>query len=546
MTPRQFEQLAAALIGRLLDVPIAVAKSGFQFGGDAGPAGRAQRSFRLETKRYGDNTSLSDRELLGEIDHAIARDSGLEGWFLVATRDVPEQLEMDLADKSAKVGVPVIIIDWKPASSPGLASLCAVAPDVVGSICGVNAEQIVRANVDALSGGLAMLKQELQTWSLGFESLRLLAQTKLDEVWNTPALAIASMGQDIAGGARKSTIRRVASFAGLSDWWQASQGSLAPAVVCGMEGYGKTWATVDWLVDQQHDLPIVLLVPASRFAGATNPTETGIKTIISECLFELAKTRDVAHWKARLERLLARPNGEGPVFILCLDGMNQEPAVPWLRVLQCLQADPFAGRVRVVATTRKHHFEERLHHLSSLMVHPAIVEVSQFTDEPGGELDQRLAHDKLTREDVHPDLLPFARTPRLYDLVIRLRDKLDASTEVTVHRLLWEYGRDTLGVRGINAFSESEWKTWLSDLANRYRTGAATYSFRELGELAAQADLTESDVYRRLSEIVDGHFVKQLPSGKYKLSDQTVAHALGLALLNHLEEVQSPTQTSVE
>lgn len=546
LEPRQFEQLAAALIGRLLDVPIAVAKSGFQFGGDAGPAGRAQRSFRIETKRYGDNTRLSDRELLGEIDHAIARDSGLEGWFLVATREVPEQLEMDLVDKSAKVGVPVIVIDWKPAVSPGLASLCAAAPDVVGSMCGVQAEQIVRANVDSLSGGLAILKQELQTWSLGFESLRLLAQSKLGEVWTTPASAIASMGQDIAGGARKSTIRRLASFGGLSDWWRADPGSLAPAVVCGMEGYGKTWATVDWLVDQQQQLPIILLVPASRFAGATNPTETGVKAIIAECLFELAKSRDVAHWKARLNRLLARPTGEGPVFILCLDGMNQEPAVPWLRVLQCLQADPFAGRVRVVATTRKHHFEERLHHFSSLIVHPAIVEVSQFTDEPGGELDQRLAHDKLTRADVHPDLLPFARTPRLYDLVIRLRDKLDTSTEVTVHRLLWEYGRDTLGVRGSNAFSESEWKIWLSDLANRYRTGAATYSFRELGELTAQADLTESDVYRRLSEIVDGHFVKQLPSGKYKLSDQTVAQALGLALLNHLEEVQSPTLTSVE
>ena len=36
----KFEQLAAALISKLLDVPIIVAKSGFQYGGDAGPAGR--------------------------------------------------------------------------------------------------------------------------------------------------------------------------------------------------------------------------------------------------------------------------------------------------------------------------------------------------------------------------------------------------------------------------------------------------------------------------------------------------------------------------
>ena len=436
--PGQFEQLAASLIGTLLDVPIAVAKSGFQFGGDAGPAGRAMRSFRIEAKRYADKTSLSDRELLGEIDHAIVRDSGLEGWFLVATREVPEQVQMDLADKSAKVGVPVIIIDWKNTACPDLAALCTVAPEIVGLICGTEAEKIAHELVDSMSESLAMLKRELQSWSLGFEELRSLTYNKLQDVWNTPSLAVATMGQDIAGGARTSTIRRTASFASLSNWWQARADQATPAVVCGMEGYGKTWAAVDWLVDQQNHLPIVLLLPSSRFAGATGATEPAIKTIIAECLFELAKTRGVAHWKARLERLLQRPAGEGPVLVLCLDGMNQEPGVPWLRFLQILQADPFGGRVRVIGTTRKHHFEERLNHLSGLIAPPDTIEVSQFTDEPGGELDQRLAHDSLTRDDIHTELLPFARTPRLYDLVIKLRDRLDTSTEVTVHRLLWE------------------------------------------------------------------------------------------------------------
>ncbi len=544
--PRQFEQLAASLIGTLLDVPIALAKSGFQFGGDAGPAGRAARSFRIETKRYADNTSLSDRELLGEIDHAIVRDSGLEGWFLVATREVPEQVQMDLADKSAKVGVPVIIIDWTTAACPDLAALCTVAPEIVGSICGSEAQEITRAITDTMSNSLEKLKRELQTWSLGYEGMRSLAHGKLDEVWTTPAVAVANLGQDIAGGARASTIRRATSFAGLSSWWQASEPGAAPAIACGMEGFGKTWAAVDWLVDQRSELPIVLLLPSSRFAGATNATETTLKTIIAESLFEIAKARDVEHWKGRLERLLKRPISEGPVLVLCLDGMNQEPGVPWLRFLQILQADPFVDRVRIIGTTRKHHFEERLNHLSGLIIRPHTIEITQFTDEPGGELDQRLAHDNLTRGDIHAELLPFARTPRLYDLVIKLRDRLDTSTEVTVHRLLWEYGRDTLGVRGGNALSESEWKTWLSGLADRNRAGAQSYSFGELGNLAARPDLSETDVYRRLSEIVDGHFVTQLPSGKYKLSVQAVTHALGLALLNQLEEVTSATQPSIE
>lgn len=291
--PKQFEQLAASLIGTLLDVPIAVAKSGFQFGGDAGPAGRAARSFRIETKRYADNTSLSDRELLGEIDHAIARDSGLEGWFLVATREVPEQVQMDLADKSAKVGVPVIVIDWKPTACPDLAALCTAAPGIVGSICGPEAEEIACAIADTMSNSLARLKRELQTWSLGYEGMRSLALTKLDEVWTNPALAVANIGQDVAGGARTSTIRRATSFARLSNWWQTSLTDGTPAIACGMEGFGKTWAAIDWLVDRRSELPIVLLLPSSRFAGAANVTEVTIKTILAECLFEIAKARDV-------------------------------------------------------------------------------------------------------------------------------------------------------------------------------------------------------------------------------------------------------------
>src|ERR1700730_8874662 len=86
------ERLAGALLGRFLGVPIAIAKSGHQHGGDAGSAGQHGRHIRLECKRYSDQTSLSDRELLGEIDQALARDEALEVWILVATRSVPEQL----------------------------------------------------------------------------------------------------------------------------------------------------------------------------------------------------------------------------------------------------------------------------------------------------------------------------------------------------------------------------------------------------------------------------------------------------------------------
>ena len=93
-------------------MPIAVAKSGFQYGGDAGTAGQQGRRLRLECKKYSDTSYLNDRELLGEIDQALERDQALEAWILVATRTVSEQLWHSLVQKGERIGVPIVIIDW--------------------------------------------------------------------------------------------------------------------------------------------------------------------------------------------------------------------------------------------------------------------------------------------------------------------------------------------------------------------------------------------------------------------------------------------------
>lgn len=48
----KLEKLAATLFSPLLEVPVAVAKTGFQHGGDAGPAGQQGRRFRIECNRF--------------------------------------------------------------------------------------------------------------------------------------------------------------------------------------------------------------------------------------------------------------------------------------------------------------------------------------------------------------------------------------------------------------------------------------------------------------------------------------------------------------
>jgi hypothetical protein len=531
----KLEKLAAALLGRLLQVPIFVASSGFQHGGDAGPAGRQQRRFRIEAKKYADSTKLDSRQLLGEIDHALARDECLEAWILVATRTVPEQLAHDLLRKGEQVGVPVVILGWQENSAATLAALCAWAPDLVGAIHSAEAETLARQLV-GLEAAVEELRRELQPWRLGFEGMRRSSIERLEKVWASPRASNACFGQNAAGGAVDRKIPRVRVRGALDSWWQERAAADAPAVVVGWDGVGKTWATLEWLVHRKDEQPIVLIVSSSAVASLSAISVSSLKSFLAEQLGDLAGVRNREHWQRRLDLLLKRPIQEGPVLTVFFDGLNQESSVDWLRILKTLQGEAFEGRVRVVLTTRQLHFEEKLGKLRGLVVPAVEVRVDPFDAAPRGELDQMLLLEGLLRDDLHADLVELARTPRLFGLVVKFREKLVDAGQVTVHRLLWEYGRDTAGVRAAGrSFSDQEWQEWLRTIANQYREGVRTWSAKMLEEITARPGLREREVFARLSDIVDGRFTIPGPAGRYQLTPTVTAHALGAALLATLD-----------
>lgn len=478
----KLENLAAALIGRLLDVTIAVAKSGFQHGGDAGPAGRQGRRLRIECKKYGDSTALSDRELLGEIDHALCRDPALEAWILVATRDVSEQLEQSLHQKGESIGVPVVVLDWKSEGLPSLAALCAFAPDVVEMVFSPKAGALARQLTAASADAIERLRRDLQAWRLGFESLRIQSFEKLEKIWQSPRASAAALGQNVAGGAETRKVHRCMVHDALNAWWDGPALDDAPAAVIGWDGVGKTWATVDWLVERREVLPIVLVVPSSATAEIKTASEIGVKEFIADRLYDVAGVRDRSHWLRRLDHLLKRPEIEGPVLVIFFDGLNQEPSVPWLQLLKTLQGEIFASRIRVIVSSRTHDYETRLGALRGLIVPAVNVPVDVYDKSPGSELDQMLAFEDLTQADLHPDLLELARTPRLFRLVVGFRERLIEADQVTIHRLLWEYGRDSFGNRAGRSFSEEEWREWLQEIARQYREGVRQFSLKNVGE----------------------------------------------------------------
>ena len=342
----KLEHLVAALLSRLLDVPIAIARSGYQYGGDAGPAGQLGRRFRIECKKYRDTTHLNERELLGEIDQALSRDGALEAWVLISTLVISEQTRQSLVQHGEQHGVPILVFDWRDNELAPLAALCSIGPDLVATEFSAVAANAARSLQPESQQEVERIRREFQSWCLGFDALRKRSPERLANIWSSPRESTAALGQNVAGGFVKKKIERKTVQKALEKWWSGPAEDGTPAVVVGLEGTGKTWAALNWLVDQTESQPIVLVVPSSAVVPMSGISETTVKTLLAAGIYEVAGVRGLDHWHQRLDRLLQRPPEEGPVVTVFFEGLNQDSTVEWLRLFKILQAGMFSDRVR--------------------------------------------------------------------------------------------------------------------------------------------------------------------------------------------------------
>ncbi|MDR6841326.1 hypothetical protein [Pseudoxanthomonas sacheonensis] len=544
----KLERLAADLFSRLLQVQFAVSRSGFQHGGDAGTSGQQGRHLRLESKRYADVTPLKDRELQGEMDDALRRDPNLEAWILVSTRSVAETTRDTLTDHAEKTGLPIFVIDWTPIPGrvPDLAALCTVAPDIVESHYGRQVALHAKSLTDIAKSAVERLNRDLQSWCIAYDSLKNAADTKICKMWASDSEARAQFAQNVAIGAAQATIERTAIISQFEAWWKSRQDR--PAVAFGNEGVGKTWAVFQWMHQALPSLPIVVLLPSSSLPDLRGLSDASVLEFIARELHRLTTHRSDQFWRKRLRALLERPEAEGPALLLLIDGLNQEPEFEWIRLLQILQGNLFKGRVRVILTTQTNYLENGLNNFHGLSRVPTRIGIDPYDISEGGELDQMLALHKLVRSDLAPELIPLARMPRLFRLVVKFRESVATHGDVTVSRLLWAYGRNELGLREGRVFSEAEWEAWLQDLAKKVwqdysATGIASSSFTvsELSEVVSQPHRNSANNYKRLNEIIDNTWMEPVPDQplKFRPKSETIALALGLALINHLESSPS-------
>src|SRR5437016_2093603 len=84
--PEGFEGLIARLLEKLTGRRFYLARSGSQAGRDISSDFQNCSIIAVECKRYGENTELDERRLLGELVQALQDIPDLDLWVLVASR----------------------------------------------------------------------------------------------------------------------------------------------------------------------------------------------------------------------------------------------------------------------------------------------------------------------------------------------------------------------------------------------------------------------------------------------------------------------------
>ncbi len=538
-SPRTLENLTANLLGRLIGLHFRRAKGGSQQGGDGGVHGIDGRNLIFEARRYGESSRLNDREIRGEISQAVDRDPALEVWILVTTQEVSEQTASEIQRAGRQFGIDTLFLDWSPSKLPRLAALCASDPDSFEAEIGGNHRHLLE-HIKSLAdyhGVLKSIRDEMKVHAIGFDLLRTASHELVRDIWSDRDKAQARFNQNVAGGAYgASCVSRAESIAQLHDWFCAKEQDCRGLIVGG-EGMGKTWVAFSWLHEELDQLPIVILVPSSSIGGPIAGYDALIE-LLAGGLRDLDRSvvRELEYWKRRVVRLLQRPAADGPAFLIFFDGLNEKPSLDWVALLSHWQDEPFNAHTRVLVSVRESFLSERMRNLSGLGWQPTRIEVGPYDLTLGGEFDQKLAMAGLTRKDLPQSLIDLARVPRLFDLVIQLRERLGNVQKVTIHRLLWEYGASAVP---LSAFGKHGWRQFVLTLASEFRVGRNKRDLAEVEEITATATAPQDQIYQRVSSVVDGVFTRLSQFGELQFEPDFVRHALGLALVKTLEDGQT-------
>ncbi len=537
-----FEGLIHNLIGRLVGRRFFLAKSGAQRGKDVSTAGYGDTYVDIECKRFDRGTSPTARELCGGLAQAIAASDGrLDLWLLVSTGAIGSVEAEDLRRMAEREAVAVEIIDWQEAQLPELGILCAALSDNVLSELAARRAQ---ADLALVAGDLKALADE-STFSFRLEGLRTrlnLAEVGLDQTrsvanaWIDARLAKksdanAAFGQALCVGDStfQHYVERRTPETALSVWYDAWAAKPTLAAVIGHEGNGKSWTTMAWW-RRLSVKPLTILITSNR------DIDDNASTLLAGALLRQTGRRDQAFWTRRLEQWFRHAPGPLPTVLLILDGLNERRREPWDALFASLADSRLLTRVAAIATSRPAFWSEHIEPFLPENVPATRIDIPPFNDM---ELAAAWGPDPPSITELPQHVRDFIRTPRILRLARSRIDRLAASGDLTVERLLVEDWADRRRLKSGFAHSLVDFNNLIISLARDVRQGVVEF---EPARLHAYSSLARQSPNRHLDkdfdEIIEGQLFEHVssPSDRFRVRVQHVGLALGMLLAREANE----------
>jgi hypothetical protein len=528
-----FEGLIAQLLAALTGRRFLLAKPGYQAGRDMSTGLPGANRIAVECKRYLNETPLNERELLGELVQVSYDISQLDLWVVVATRKVGDKLQDLFSQEARSKGFEALIIDTETDagnSISSLAILCAHAPEIVVSFIQRNSPDAdtekLRDILDSISSQqeypqrLVELKSNLSSPTIGFENLRHSQNQWLLTRFQSASESHVAFGQVLnISDQDVRLIERLKAWENIDEWlgsWKNNHPFLA---ILGEEGDGKTWGTASYLLKKlrlDDKFPLVLFITSKNIPSTNEPQE-----LLARIVARQSGKFDDVYWKRRLERWKERGDQVNPLIFLILDGLNERQDIDWRSLLEKLNVPPWNNIVACVVTCRTHTWEKKYSSLSHLNFQQWII--PPYND---SELYIALAVHHLKASDIDANLLPLMRKPRYFDLVVRLRQVMAESGDVTVERLLYEDWRDRISKKSGLQFSHEEFQALIRDLAEKSLPQSKSFSEREI------ENLVPTDERIIVQELISSGILKPDLSkeGRYTVERKRLIQGFGLLL----------------
>lgn len=543
-----FEGLLAVILSKITGQDFRLAKSGLQNGKD-GETLASDNHISFEAKRY--DSKLNDNEVLTKITRLIGSSSPPDVWVLGATIEVSTQLLEPMQKAAAKNGIGTIVLDWPSASAvPPLAAACALAHEETIAFLDshvANAKLVEKAKsalvaifaAETFTTSSDTILRALHEPSLAVLNARAANAEWLETAFSDRSRARAVFGQLLSPNASGPLpLRPRANLTQQVRQHLTSSPSQKIVALVGGEGCGKSWLFVQsWLGLSER--PLMVIIPATDLKPVAAYGNFA-PLLISKLIQQTGDSgEDVARkrWERRLKYWQEQPHGVSPRFIVCVDGLNQQPNFDWPRWLDdaASMIDEYGGVLCVSA--RESYFNERIRKSTHTKIDA--VRVPEWTS---SELNEILSAKDIDATKVKPTVLARLKNPRILSIAAELLDSVAIQnfTELSVDRLLFEHIR--IGARDGNTPESPD--QFVKRLAQHAQAILDRVKLQQNTDCLIFDRADNASVPHELNAdllaVTAEHFFRPLPEDPtlYKLADEGLSLALGLSIIKALQKAE--------